>query len=218
MARGRPASAPIPAQPPSSTKGYIVKSFRLAVAAFAALALAGCYPPTTNHPIGTTTGLRPDPVLVGLWKGVPPDPSERGGYFHFLPQLDGTITVILVQAGDKPDGDWNLVTTTTGKAGANRFMNVRMLSSNGKPEEGAPTGTVPVLYRIDARGAMTLYMMDETATGVAITSGKVKGVVEKGAYGDVIITADPKALDKFMQGPAAIALFKKPFFTLHRME
>ncbi|MGZ5933362.1 MAG: hypothetical protein ACXWLV_01485 [Rhizomicrobium sp.] len=195
-----------------------MKSFRLAVAAFAALALAGCYPPTTNHPIGTTTGLRPDPVLVGLWKGVPPDPGERGGYFHFLPQLDGTITVILVQAGDKPDGDWNLITTTTGKAGANRFMNVRMLSSNGKPEEGAPTGTVPVLYRIDARGEMTLYMMDETATGAAITSGQVKGVVEKGAYGDVIITADPKALDKFMQGPAAIALFKKPFFTLHRME
>jgi hypothetical protein len=195
-----------------------VKLIRLSLAALAVLALAACYPPTTSHPIGTSAGLKPDPVLTGLWKGHPPDPKEAGGYFHFLPQEDGSITVILVESGEKPDGDWNLITLTTGKAGANRFMNARMLSSNGKPETGAPSGTVPVLYRLDGKGRMTLYLMDETATKAAITAGKIKGTIEKGSMGDATITADPAELDAFMQSPEALALFDKPFFILRKMK
>lgn len=195
-----------------------MKIIRLAVATLAVVALAACYPPTTSHPIGTTAGLKPDPLLAGLWKGGPPEPGERGGYFHFLPQSDGSITAILVQAGDKPDGDWNLITLTTAKAGANRFMNARMLSSNGKPEDDAPAGTVPVLYRLDSKGRLTLYLMDETATKAAITAGKIKGRIEKGSMGDATITADPAALDAFMASPAARTLFVKPFFVLHKME
>lgn len=195
-----------------------MKFFRPFLAALAALALAACYPPTTSHPIGMTTGLKPDPVLTGLWKGHPPDPKQAGGYFHFLPQQDGSITVILVESGEKPDGEWNLITLTTGKTGANRFINARILSSNGKPETGAPSGTVPVLYRLDAKDRMTLYLMDETAVKGAITAGKIKGTIEKGSLGDAVITADPTELDAFMESPQALALFDKPFFILRKMK
>jgi hypothetical protein len=195
-----------------------VNNFRPALAAFAMLVLAACYPPSTSHPVGSTTGLKPDPVLVGLWKGATADPSERGAYYHFLPKLDGTITVVIVQTGNEPDGDWNLITMTTGKAGANRYMNAQLLASNGKPEEGSPGGTIPVLYRIDAKGRLTLYLMNEDGTKAAIKAGKLKGTIGKGDYGDAMITADPAALDKFMASPAAAALFTKPFFTLHKME
>ena len=198
--------------------GNAVNRFRLAVAALAALTLAACYPPTTTHPIGTSSGLKPDPMLAGLWKGKAASGGEDGAYFHFLQQHDGSITAILVQAGNQPDGDWNLVTLTTARVGANRIMNARMISSNGKPETDAPAGTIPVLYRITTNGRLTLYMMDETAVKAAITAGKIKGTIEKGSLGDVAITADPVELDAFMASGDGRALFTKPFFVLRKMD
>jgi hypothetical protein len=195
-----------------------MKKFPAVLAALALLALAACYPPVTSHPVGTTAGLKPDPVLVGLWKGAPTNKDERSSYYHFLPQLDGTTRAVIVQGGDKPDADVILVKMTTAKLGAIRYMNATLVDSKGNPEEGSPAGTVPVLYKIDAKGVMTLCLMDEKAAKDAITAGKIKGTIEKGEYGDATITADPAALDKFLQSPAGLALFKKPFVTLHRME
>ena len=77
---------------------------------------------------------------------------------------------------------------------------------------------MPVLYRIDAKGRLTLSLMNEDGTKAAMRAGKIKGTIEKGEYGDAMITADPAALDKFLASPAAAALFAKPFFTLHKME
>jgi hypothetical protein len=184
----------------------------------AMVALAACYPPVTSHPVGSTSGLKPDPVLNGLWKGQPHDTSQRGVYFHFLPRPDGTITLISVATGDKPDADWNAMTMTTGRAGNNRFMNIRIESDNGKPDQEAPAGTIPVLYRLDAKGQITLWLTDEKAIKDAIKSGKLKGTLGKGDDGDAVITADPAALDRFMAGPAVRVLYPRPFFTLKRME
>lgn len=191
---------------------------RSALAATVLLALAACYPPTSSHPVGSTSGLKLDPALTGLWKADPPDPGERGAYFHFLPKLDGTLSIIIVQSGQEPDADWNLIASTTGTAGANRYINARLLSSDGKPEEGSPPGTIPVLYRFDAKGRLLLYLMNEDRTKAAIKAGKIKGTVGEGDTGDAVITEDAATLDKFMASPAAIELFVKPFFTLHRME
>jgi hypothetical protein len=195
-----------------------MKTVRLLLLAAAMAALAACYPPVTSHPVGSTSGLKPDPVLDGLWKGQPHDTSERGVYFHFLPRPDGTITLITVATGDKPDADWDAITMTTGRAGNNRFMNIRLVSDNGKPEKDPPAGTIPVLYRLDAKGQMTIWLTDENATKDAIKSGKLKGTIGKGDYGDAVITADPATLDRFMASPAGRALYPKPFFTLKRME
>ena len=195
--------------------------FRAVLALAAALVLSACYPPMSKYPVGGTAA-KPDPVLVGLWKGTPADTNERGVYFHFLPRQDGTITLMMVQAGNQPDGDWYFATLTTAKLGANHFMNARLILSNGIQEGGdpavQPAGTVPVLYRIDAKGEMSAFTMDEDKVKAAIASGKIKGTVEKGTLGDAVITADPAALDKFVQSQAGLSLFSKLLFTLHKME
>ena len=195
-----------------------MKTFRLAVAALAVLTLAACYPPITSHPVGTTTGLKLDPILNGTWKAYPASRDERGVFIHFLPKLDGTLTALMVQTGDEPDGDWNLIELTNGKAGANRYMNARLLMSNGKADEGSPSGTIPILYRLDSKGRLLLYLLNEDRAKAAIKSGKITGTTGEGDSGDAVITADPVALDKFMASPAALSLFVKPFFTLHKID
>ena len=196
-----------------------MRSFRLLAALALALTLGACYPPTTSHPVGTTAGFKNDPALVGLWKSTPPDKTERGTYVHFLPRLDGTIWAIMVQTGDQPDGDWYYVTLTTVRLGASRFANARILIGDGTTEgSDLQKGTVPTLYRFNAKGQMLLFMMDEKAVKAAILSGKIKGTVEKGEMGDAVITAEPAALDKFLQTPAGPALFTKQAFTLTKME
>ncbi|MEI9887066.1 MAG: hypothetical protein WDN08_11305 [Rhizomicrobium sp.] len=193
-----------------------MKTFPAALALAAALILSACYPPTTSHPVGTTAGLKSDPALSGLWVGK--DADGKPGYFHFLPQSDGSITAVIVEGGDKPDADWMIATLTTATLGDKHYMNARLTSTNGKTEEGAPSGTVPVLYRIDAKGTLTLAMMDETPTKAAIKAGKIKGTPGQGDMGDAEITADPTALDGFFKSAAAASLFDKPFFTLHRVK
>jgi hypothetical protein len=190
---------------------------RSALAAMSLLLLAACFPPTTSHPVGTIAGLKLDPVLNGTWKADPANRDERGVFLHFLPKLDGTLTVLMVQSGDEPDGDWNLIALTTGKAGANSFMNARLISSNGKADEGSPSGTIPILYRLDSKGRLLLYLLNEDRTKAAIKAGKINGTVEKGEYGDAVITADPATLDKFLASPT-LDLVAAPFFILHKID
>jgi len=180
----------------------------------ATLALTACYPPTTSHPVGTTAGLKPDPVLQGTWKGVNSD--GKPFYMHFLPQSDGTLSAVIVESGPKAE-DWNVVTATTTTLGANHYMNARLLWTNGKPEN-APAGTVPVLYRMDAKGQLTFSLMDEAAVKAAITAGKIKGTVEKGELGDATITADVKTLDAYFSTPGVTKLFANPMFTVHKVD
>ncbi|MEI9989889.1 MAG: hypothetical protein WDM86_07605 [Rhizomicrobium sp.] len=187
---------------------------KLVLALAATLALSACYPPTTGHPLGTTAGIKPDPVLTGTWKGTNSD--GKPFYLHLLQQSDGTLAAVIVESGPKAE-DWNVVTATTATLGANRYMNARLLWTNGKPEN-APAGTVPVLYRLDAKGVLTFSLMDEDAVKAAIAAGKIKGTVEKGQWGDVTITADPKALDAYFAAPGAAKLFLQPFFTVRKVE
>ncbi len=186
-----------------------------------ALLLLGCFPPTTTHPVGTTAGLANDPTLTGLWRGkMESSDAGRDVYFHFLPTADGTITVVLVQAGAEPDGDWSVASITTAALGPNHFMNGRMVMSNGKPEDDNETtrGTIPLLYRADGQGRLVLFLLDEDAVKAAIKAHQIAGVVEEGQFGDAKITADPKALDAFMASRKGIALYGERFATLTKIE
>lgn len=188
---------------------------RVAVALAATLILSACYPPVTKNPVGVTAGIRPDKALIGLWEGEGHD--HKRSYFHFLPKSDGSIEVIIVEE-NPVDADVTIAMVTTATLGANRYMNARLVSNGVEPETDQPPGTVPVLYRIDAKGTLTLAMMDETATKAAIDAHKIKGTTGKGGTDDAVITADPKALDAFMRSAAAVALFETPFFTLHKVK
>ena len=192
-----------------------ISSF-LAVAA--ALLLAGCYPPMTTHPVGTTTTIANDPALTGLWRGKSDQSDERGLYFHFLPAGDNTITVVMVQAGGEPDGDWMVATITTATLGGNHIMNAQLKFSDGKAEDDDRPGTIPLLYRFEGPGRLALYLMDEDATKAAIKAHKIAGTVEPGQFGDATITASPKELDAFLATKKGAALFGERFATLTKME
>ncbi|MBV9046226.1 MAG: hypothetical protein JO294_13955 [Alphaproteobacteria bacterium] len=168
----------------------------------------------TKAPVGSTVGLKADPLLTGLWKGENVDHDP--GYFHFLPQDDGSVLVLTVEGGKAPK-EWNSFRITTAKLGASAFINATVLLSNGKPESNKPQGTIPVLYRFD-RGVLTLAAMDEEKVKAAIRAGKLKGVIGKGDYGDAMITGDPKTLDKLLTTAAGLSLFAPPFYTLRKVD
>ena len=192
---------------------------RIAAALGLALILAGCLPVTTKTPVGSTTGLGTDTALYGTWIGHTPD-GDASPIFHFLARDDESMTVILVTPPHGTDkGDWSVYGVRASKLGANRFLNVQEISSNGKPPgSDAPNGTFPLLYRTAADGSVTLYLMDEKLAAGAIKTGKIAGEVEPGENGDVHITADAKTLDAFMQTRAGLALFAKPLIRLTRMK
>lgn len=185
----------------------------------AAMFLLACFPPTTSHPVGTTVGLANDPALVGLWRGKMKNAEDRDVYFHFLPSADGKITVVMVQGGSQPDGDWTVATITTATLGQNHIMNAQIQFSDGKPDdEDMARGTAPLLYRFDNPNRVTLFFMDEDATKAAIRAHKIAGTVEDGQFGDATITASPRDLDAFMASRKGTALFGERFATLTKME
>jgi hypothetical protein len=198
-----------------------MRFIRLATLLGAALLLQACLPPATTHPVGTTVGLRNDPALTGLWRAKMQngDSGKRDAYFHFLPRLDGGITVVLVQAGEKPDGDWSVASITTAILGPNHFFNAKLTVTGDKADaEDAMPNTMAMLYRFDGSRRLTLFFMNEDATKAAIQSGVIKGTIEPGQFGDATITADPKSLDAFMATKKAAALFSEKFATLTKIE
>jgi len=153
-----------------------VKSIRLALLALAALALSACYPPTTKNPVGTTIGLKNDPLLLGTWKAAPQSGGKENEffYFHFLPAKDGTMLAVLVPHGGSAS-DLMLVKVTTVRLGAAGILNARLVPGPDSDSSQQPPGSIPILYRLDGRGRMLLFMLDEDATKKAIHASKIAG-------------------------------------------
>jgi len=190
-----------------------------AVAVCCTLLLAACFPPVTAKPVGTDQA---DPSLRGLWRATMAhgDPGQDKAYFHFVPQSDGSMLVIIVSAAKKGDGDVMGATVRTATLGSSRVMNAMLVSFDIKKsgdDEEQPPGTIPVLYRTSGKH-LTLYLMDEKATKAAIAAGKVKGTVGSGDYGDATITADQPELDRFLSSPGGLALFSDKFAELTKMD
>lgn len=190
--------------------------FKAALALIATLTLAACYPPVTTHPIGTTAGLKPDPALSGTWRGT--DAEGRPGYVHFLKRGDEGRTMAVLVPAQGTGGDVIIAVFSSVRFGSFGYLNVRLAEANGADAKDQPPGTVPVLYRIDGKGTLTLAMMDEKSVKADVAAHTLKGTIEKGETGDVTITEEPAALDKFMASPAALKLFAKPFYTLRKVE
>jgi hypothetical protein len=195
---------------------------RLFIIPVLAIVLTGCLPPATTHPVGSSVAQHSDPALTGLWRAKMENGNkdERDVYFHFLPKTDGTITVVLVQAGDKSDGDWSVASITTAALGSYHFFNAKLTNTEDKPsgDDTATPNTMPMLYRFDGPHRLTLFFMNEDATKAEIQSGAIKGTVESGQFGDATITADPKTLDAFVTSKRGLALFDNKFATLTKIE
>jgi hypothetical protein len=74
-----------------------------------------------------------------------------------------------------------------------------------------------LLYRSGPHGTVDLYQMDEKLAADAIRAHRIAGQVDPGQDGDVHITADEPALDRFMATPEAAALFIKPMVRMTRV-
>lgn len=182
----------------------------------ALLALTACYPPTTDHPVGTSVGLKTDPMLAGTWKAVPDGDDKQVGYYHFLSNKDGTFTLLLVPDKGGPTDVMTLKLTTArlGKAG---FMNVRLLDGLTKDAKDQPSGSVPVLYYFDNPTTLRYTLLDDSLVAEAIKAHKIAGGPSAYDKNDVVITADGATLDKFFASPAGLALFKKQFLVMHKL-
>jgi len=186
--------------------------------ALCAVALAACYPVTTSAPVGTSVGFSADPNLAGLWRAEMAQSKDEVVYFHFLPMQDGSFNVVIVSGGQKLDGDWSVVRVKSAALGERNFLNAEMVFNNGNKEENGARGTIPLFYRTESDGRISLFIVSEQAAKDAIQRGKIAGSIEPGDFGDVKITADPDVLDKYFGSDEGAALFTEKFATLTKMD
>jgi hypothetical protein len=194
-----------------------MKAFRAAVAICAMFLGAACYPVTTATPVGTSVGFSADPALAGLWRAQMAHSKDDIVYFHFLPMGDGSFKVVIVSGGEKLDGEWSVARVTAAKLGAFHFLNAEMVFNNGKRESDTSHGTVPLLYRVEANGKVSLLLISEDKAKDAIQKGEIAGTIEPGNLGDVTLTAEPDDLDSFFAGDDGAALFTEKFATLTKV-
>ncbi|HEX4861884.1 MAG TPA: hypothetical protein VFV07_11645 [Rhizomicrobium sp.] len=195
--------------------------FRFACLGLAALLLAACLPVTSDNPVGSTTGFKPDPALVGLWKGHGEDKNnkdEKDAYFAFLRGEDGDMTAVLITP-EKESDDWGSYEVQVATLGANHIMNVRGATKNGKPvTDEMDREIIPMRYDIGKDGKLTLSLLDDKATTAAIKAGRIKGTVHEGSENDCHITASPKELDTFFSTKEGAALFSAKLVVLTKVK
>ena len=198
-----------------------MKVLRFAVLGLAALFVAACLPVTTKNPVGTTAGFKQDASIVGVWTVEPQkdNPDDKQGFLAFLnAEEDGAMTAIMVAPG-KDAGDWSSYNLKLATLGQNHFMNVWTLTNNGKPaDKDEAEADILLMYRLGKDGKLTLYMLDDEKTALAVKAGKIGGEVQPGSTGDVRLTADEKSLDKFFATKEGAALFVKPFAVMDRVK
>ena len=185
------------------------------------VALSACLPVTSKVPAGSTVGFRPDPTLQGSWIGRGVDDKDNNpAYMHFLANEDGSMTAILVSDSMQDHrGEWSQYTLHAAQVGSTHVLSVQEVSNNGTPS-GNATATPYILmsYRQDRDGTVTLSIMDDKAAAAAVKANEIAGTVDPGEDGDVHLTADAKALDKFLASPRGAALFSKPLVTMKKLE
>jgi hypothetical protein len=205
----------------SLLRGISMKTIRFAVLGAAALFVAACLPVTTKNPVGTTAGFKQDESIVGLWKVEPGKDSkdDKQGFLAFLTAEDGNAMTALMIAPGKDAGDWGVYNLKLATLGQNHVMNAWSVSGNGRPaDKDEAKADILLLYRMGKDGKLTLYLLDDDKTGEAVKAGKIKGDVQPGSTGDVHITADPAALDKFFATKEGAALFVKPLVVMERVK
>jgi hypothetical protein len=198
-----------------------MKSMRFAVLGIAALFVAACLPVTTKNPVGTTAGFKQDASIVGVWKVEPQkdDKDSHQGFLAFLSASDdGAMTGVMLAPGPGDD-DWGSYNLKLATLGNNHFINAWAGTNNGKmADKDEAESDVLLLYRLGKDGKLTLWLLDEDKAREAVKAGRIKGDVGQGSMGDVHITTEPAALDKFFASKEGAALFTKPMAVMDRVK
>lgn len=201
------------------------------LAAICVMLVAGCSTVGIKYPIGTTTGLAPDRMLFGTWRGHFADDKQGDSgsqkaefYVHFVAMNNGKVIVVVVAAprSGEEGGFIDAASITTATLGENHFINAVDLLGQGSSK--SDEGTISPLLYTGSESGLTLCSLDLDETRNAIRSGAIAGTIEEhGAkdsiqhYETVTITADPAALDAFMAKPEAVKLFK-PSMVLRKVD
>jgi hypothetical protein len=198
-----------------------MKIMHFAVLCVAALFVAACLPVSTKSPVGTSAGFKQDASIIGVWKVEPQkdDTDNKQGFLAFLnAEEDGAMTAIMFAPGNDA-GDWGTYNLKLAALGDNHFMNAWAATNNGRvADKDEADADVLLLYRMGNDSKLSLYLLDEDKTREAVKAGRIKGDVGQGTMGDVHITAEPTALDKFFASKEGAALFVKPFAVMDRVK
>lgn len=180
---------------------------RTAIVVVVAVLLAGCALVYTQTPLGTTVGLGADPALIGTWQGRDDSHDQQEIVIaHFISGSDHDLR--LYYLGLFSDGARLIVLRVrTATLGDNGYINANVMAIGGQAaDENLCNDNFPVLYLI--RGdTLTLYQLDKEKVKAAIRTGRIKGTIGPGDYGDVVITADGPELDAFLATPEATGMF-----------
>lgn len=181
-----------------------------------ALLTAACLPVTSKAPVGNAGA---DAGLAGTWKAVLTD-NKATAWFHFLPQKDGSLTVLIVASKNKnDDASWTQFKVRTAQLGELHYINAVEVADDGKPATGhTATDNIPLFYRYTGTRKLTLYLIDEKKAADAVRSKKISGTVEKGDFGDVHFTADAAEQNKFFASKDGAALFTTSFAVLTKAD
>ncbi len=195
-----------------------MKLFRFAALALAGLALSACV--SLKEPVGSSVGYKNDPALEGLWVGRS-DNDNSITYVHVILNDDDTITAVgVTPRHDSGKAAWGTLAMTTVKLGANRYLNERETSDDGKPPKDDDAKTMSAYYRISG-DTLTIYMFDSDKVAKDVDAGRIAGIVHHGDQNNLVqsveVTADGAALDAWLSGGDAPELFSK-FMTFKRVK
>lgn len=186
------------------------------VIAVLALALTACWPVSVN-PIKGTAATTADPRLTGAWSGRFGDPDEgsEATYIHFLVKDDGGFTALTLKHGDKEDSGWADYTVTTSEVAKTNYMNVRVVSSDGKIEDTNFSRFFTFARYEVTDTTLDIFVVDEDKL---IDAGKLKGEVERREFTkDVKITAESAEIDAFLAASDPKSLFSEHLVHVTRL-
>lgn len=192
------------------------------------VAVTGCCPITSLHPLGTPDEAIFDPRIAGTWYGG--STANDGAFVHFGKGPGNRTQVLVVE--HKPDGLMEQVTFPVfiSRVDDQFFMNIDLQQLKLKEVNGH-SGYVLVKYHLPDADTLVFCEMDEKKLARAVTESRVAGEItyEKPTAAAADEQMPPEKIDcvrltdttgnlrKFMASKDADQLFL-PYMTLKRVK
>jgi len=192
---------------------------RRALVLFVVLAaLAACIP-ESRHPLSPVEQARADTRLAGLWSGRLIE-SELDVLVQFVPRGSGMTDILLiadVSPDNTADAGWSAYRMFPSRLGGRDFMNIRLLSNDGKPAGEEGENYLLCRYRFEADGRLGVWRLSQEAAKSAVENGKLAGEIREGLTTDVVLTAPGADLADFFAGDAGESYFATPVGSFTRV-
>ncbi len=157
---------------------------------FVFLSLAGCVPQSQN-PLGRPAKGRPDSLLMGTWVA---SQGRDYGYLHIGKKGDsGQLWIVLVGFNQGDHLDVKQFQGHTSRLETGAYLSLKECSATGEPRGGY----MIIKYQVGA-GLLSYALMQDQAVSRAIEKGKLRGQVKTKPHRQILITAGPEELARFV--------------------